>query len=185
MRLFISDASEDRNDFAEPLAKQLGENYEVWFAPYELKVGDSLFKKINEGLRSCDYGVVIMSHHFFAKKWPQAELDGLFAIEEPSSKIILPVWRDLTAGDIRKYSPILADRVAANGSEGIEAVVAALRFAIDTSDRQRELGRLNPTVEKFKGLAETIQERQDSERLLGNTEGVRLVSEAAGHFLAS
>jgi TIR domain-containing protein len=182
MRLFISYASEDRNDFAEPLAAKLRENYDVWFAPYELKVGDSLFQKINEGLRSCDYGVVILSHHFFAKKWPPAELNGLYALEEKSGKMILPVWLGLTAEDIKKYSPILADRIAANGSEGIEAVVAALRFAIDSSDRQRVLGTLNPTVEKFKGLAETIQERRESEQLLQSEEGVRLISEAAGRF---
>lgn len=182
MRLFISYASEDRADFAEPLAIKLRENYDVWFAPYELTVGDSLFQKINEGLRSCDYGVVILSHSFFAKKWPPAELNGLFALEEPSRKIILPVWRNITAEEIKEYSPILADRVAANGSQGIDAVVPELRFAIDTSDRQRALGRINPALEKLKTLASTIDEQRNSELLLASEEGVRLVSEAAGHF---
>jgi hypothetical protein len=74
MRLFISYASEDRADFVEPLAKQLAESYDVWFAPYELKVGQSLLAQIDAGLRECDYGVVILSHDFFRKKWPPAEL---------------------------------------------------------------------------------------------------------------
>ena len=86
MRLFISYASEDRADFVEPLAKQLAESYEVWFAPYELKVGQSLLMQIDAGLRSCDYGVVVLSHHFFRKKWPPAELSGLFALEGPASR---------------------------------------------------------------------------------------------------
>lgn len=179
MRLFISYASEDRTDFAEPLANELGKDYDVWFAPYELKVGDSLLKKISEGLASCDYGVVILSHHFFAKKWPTAELNGLFALEEPSKKVILPVWKGLTEDDVKKYSPILADRKAADGDAGVEAVVAALRLAVDASGRQRQLGTMESTLQRFTGLAETIKERQESAQLLGGQEGVRLVAEAA------
>ena len=179
MRLFISYASEDGPDFAEPLAKELGSDYDVWFAPYELKVGDSLLAKINDGLRSCDYGVVILSHHFFAKKWPAAELSGLFALEEPSKKVILPVWRGLSEEDVKRYSPILADRKAADGSSGVEAVAAALRLAIDTSGRQQQLAVMETALERFKGLAESIKERQDSTNLLGSPEGVKLVVDAA------
>src|SRR5262245_57367435 len=101
MRLFISYASEDRSALAEPLAKALSNDYEVWFAPYELKVGDSLLQKISAGLSSSDFGVVILSRHFFAKKWPQAELNGLFALEEPSKKVILPVWNDITEEEVK------------------------------------------------------------------------------------
>lgn len=182
MRLFISYASEDRSEFAEPLAKALGKDYEVWFAPYELKVGDSLLEKISEGLSSCDYGVVILSRHFFAKKWPKAELDGLFALEEPSRRIILPVWKGVTEEEVKKFSPILAGRKAADGSSGIDAVVAALRLAIDASGRQRELNTLQSTLQRFSGLGETIEERQESERLLEGYEGVQLVNDAAGHL---
>src|SRR5437016_5801172 len=151
MRLFISYASEDGNDFAEPLARELGKNHDVWFAPFELKVGDSLLGKINEGLRTCDYGIVILSHYFFGKKWPEAELGGLFALEESSKKVILPVWRGLTAEDVKKYSPILADRKAADGSS-VETAAAALRFAIDASGRQQQLTVVESTIQRFKGL---------------------------------
>ncbi|MEY2482220.1 MAG: hypothetical protein QOK24_748 [Verrucomicrobiota bacterium] len=179
MRLFISYASEDRADFVEPLAKQLAESYDVWFAPYELKVGQSLLAQIDAGLRECDYGVVILSHDFFRKKWPPAELGGLFALEEPSRKIILPVWRGLTEADVKNYSPILADRYAANGSDSVEAVVAALRFAIDAADRQRKLGPVESALQRFKLLAETIKEAREGSELLQSEQGATLVATAA------
>lgn len=181
VRLFISYASEDESDFAEPLANELSKDNEVWFAPYKLKVGDSLFEKINEGLRTCDYGVVILSHHFFAKKWPTAELNGLFALEEPFRKLILPVWRGLTADDIKIYSPILADRKAADGST-VASAAADLRFALSASDRQRVLSALDKSVRGLVTLTEALHERQNSERLLTNEEGRALVVTATGQL---
>src|ERR1700722_2831578 len=108
MRFFIRRGSEDKADLVRPLAEALRQKYEVWYDEYELTVGDSLLGKINEGLASCDYGVVVLSPSFFAKKWPQAELDGLFALETTTRKIILPVWKDVAFEDVKKFSPVLA-----------------------------------------------------------------------------
>lgn len=68
MKIFISHASEDKDDIARPLAEELGEQgYEVWYDEYSLKIGDSLSQEIDRGLSSCDYGVVILSKSFFEK----------------------------------------------------------------------------------------------------------------------
>lgn len=91
MKLFLSHASEDKDDFVRPLAEVLRRNYEVWYDEYELTLGDSLLQKINQGLAACDFGIVVLSHAFFSKKWPQAELDGLFALETTTRKLILPI----------------------------------------------------------------------------------------------
>jgi len=72
MRVFISHATEDKTDFVRPLAEALRQHFSVWYDEYELTIGDSLLKKINEGLASSDYGVVILSPSFFQKKWPQS-----------------------------------------------------------------------------------------------------------------
>src|SRR5882724_7671129 len=117
-RLFISHASEDKDDFVRPLAEALRVHCDVWYDEYSLKLGDSLLEEINKGLGSCDYGVVVLSHHFFTKKWPRAELDGLFALETTTRKIILPVWRDVSSDDVLAFSPILAGRLAVRDSEG-------------------------------------------------------------------
>ena len=120
--LFISYASEDREAIARPLTDILiKKGLTVWFDKYELTLGDNLREKIEEGLRISRFGVTILSHSFFNKKWPKTELDGLFALETGSKKI-LPVWHGLSADDVRKYSPILASRLGISTSEGIEAV---------------------------------------------------------------
>ena len=38
-------------------------------------------------------------------------------------KVILPIWLDVSVDDVAAYSPTLADRVAANASDGLEQVV--------------------------------------------------------------
>lgn len=65
MFLFICHASEDK-DFVRPLAEELRKEYEkVWYDEYELKLGDNLLEKIDQGLASCDYGIVVLSKAFF------------------------------------------------------------------------------------------------------------------------
>jgi hypothetical protein len=178
MRLFICHASEDKKDFVDPLNTALGDIYDVWPGKGELTIGDSLLAKINEGLGSCDFGVVVLSPHFFAKKWPRAELDGLFALESSTRKVILPVWKDLAEEDVKKYSPILAGRLAVAASDGVPKVVEAIRLAVDTSERQRQLTVLDSTSQRMRGLDQTLTERRDSAKLLSSEEGVRLVKEA-------
>lgn len=129
--VFISHASEDKNVFVRKLADELGKNLRVWYDEFTLKVGDSLRRSIDEGLARSRYGVVILSHNFFRKDWPQKELDGLTAMERDGRKVILPVWLDVDAVEIARYSPLLADRVAAKASDGLEQVAAKLRLAIE------------------------------------------------------
>jgi TIR domain len=81
----------------------------VRFDEYELVVGDSLRRKIEEGLRISRHGLVILSHAFFEKNWPQQELAALTALQ----KKILPVWHELSVEQIKAYSPLLADVRAA------------------------------------------------------------------------
>lgn len=128
--VFISHASEDKDAFARPLADALiAEGVTVWFDEYELRLGDRLRATIEDGLRRSRYGAVILSHNFFAKRWPQLELDGLFALEI-GAKRILPIWHRLTAEEVRKYSPILSERLAVSTDRGLDVVVRSILDAI-------------------------------------------------------
>ena len=128
--VFISHASEDKAGVARPLAEALkAKGLSVWFDEYELTLGDRLRRKIEEGLRVSRYGVTILSDSFFRKEWPQAELDALFALERESKKI-LPVWHGLSASDIARYTPLLADRLAVSTDVGIEGVAEAILRAV-------------------------------------------------------
>ncbi len=126
--VFISHASEDKGSFVEPLAKALKEaGLKIWYDRFELKLGDSLRVKIDQGLASSRYGVVVLSKDFFAKNWPKTELDALVTRENSEGKkVILPVWHEVEAEDVQQFSPILASKLAARSADGIKAVVAQI-----------------------------------------------------------
>ena len=175
MLLFVCHASEDQNDFVRPLAEALRKDYDVWYSEFVLTLGDSLRQKIDDGLRRCDFGIVVLSKSFFAKKWPQAELDGMFALETQSRKIILPIWKGVTEDDVKQYSPLLAGKVAVSASQGLPKVLEEIRLAVNVSERKRELGVLDGAAQRVKTLQHTLAERRCSENLLRSSQGVNLV----------
>jgi hypothetical protein len=129
--VFISHASEDKQEFARPLAEALTKSgLSVWYDETALKVGDSLRKAIDSGLACSRFGVVVLSHNFFSKPWPQQELDGLVSRQVEGVKVILPVWYKITRDEVAKYSPMLAGLVAANSSAGLDQIVQQLRDAM-------------------------------------------------------
>jgi len=129
--IFISHAYEDKEAIARPLAEGLRQKQlKIWFDEFTLKLGDSLRRSIDYGLKKSRYGVVVISPNFLKKEWPQRELNGLFAKEAPVSNHILPVWHNVTANEIREYSPILADRVAVSTDRGIATVISEIIRAV-------------------------------------------------------
>jgi len=123
--VFISHASEDKDDFVRPFAKLLKDKgLNVWYDEFELKIGDKLRRKIDEGLSKSRYGIVVLSNYFFSKEWPQKELDGLFAIENNGHNIILPIWHKISKNEVIQFSPTIADIKAINTSSfSIEEIV--------------------------------------------------------------
>lgn len=115
--VFLSHASEDKLAIARPLhAGLIRAGVKVWYDEATLTLGDSLRRKIDEGLSRCRFGVVILSPSFFAKDWPQRELDGLVARETASGqKAIIPIWHMVTKLQVARASPMLADRLAGRG----------------------------------------------------------------------
>ena len=137
--VFLSHASEDKVALARPLYKGLTKaGVKVWFDEAELTMGDSLRRRIDEGLARCRFGVVILSPKFFAKDWPQKELDGLVARENASGeKAILPVWHGLTKTQVAKFSPTLADRLAGSSKDGVAILVKKIKAALEVAPRVR------------------------------------------------
>ena len=128
---FISHAAEDKEDFVRPLAQALqARGLTVWFDEFMLTVGDSLRRSIDRGLECSRFGIVVISPHFLRKEWPQKELDGLAAREVGGTKVILPVWHNIAAEELRTFSPMLADRLATLSSNGTDQVVDDLVQAI-------------------------------------------------------
>lgn len=129
---FINHASEDKDDFVEPLAKKLEElGRKVWYDDFVLTVGDSLRSSIDRGLANSKYGIVILSSYFFAKNWTQYELNGLVAREVEGDKVILPIWHKVTKNEVLEHSPSLADKIALNSSlKSVDEIASELATLI-------------------------------------------------------
>lgn len=131
--VFISHASEDKEGFVRDLAKRLEQQrIVVWYDEFTLKPGSSLRRSIDFGLAKCRYGIVVLSHNFFKKKWTNWELDGLVSRQNAmEDEMLIPIWLDISRDTILDYSPPLADKVAINSNIGIEEVVEKLVSVIN------------------------------------------------------
>jgi len=185
-KLFISHASEDKEDFVEPLALALRDaGYEVWYDKFVLTIGDSLLRKIGEGLNQSDFGVVVLSKNFFIKKWPQAELDGLFSLETAERKVILPIWKDVTEAEVRAFSPIIAGKLAAMASHGLGAVVDEIKRAVETTRTVERFSAIENALSRFRSLDQRVAGSKLAQQLGSSEEGVRIVSEAVASAINS
>ena len=111
--VFISHASEDKEAFVRPLAEALViGGLMVWYDEFELKIGDSLRRKIDKGLAHSRFGIVVLSQAFFKKGWTNYELDGLVTRAVSGEQILLPIWHNISKNEVIEYSPSLADKVA-------------------------------------------------------------------------
>ena len=115
--VFISHASEDKEEVVRPLANALVQRgLKVWYDEFELKIGDSLRRKIDRGLANSRFGIVVLSRDFIKKGWTNYELDGIISKAVSGEQIMLPIWHEITKQEIIAYSPSLADKVARNTS---------------------------------------------------------------------
>jgi len=129
--VFISHASEDKDEIVRPLAQALvNEGLKVWYDEFELKIGDSLRQKIDRGLSNSRIGLVVLSPSFMSKGWTNYELDGIVTRTLTGEQILLPIWHKVSKQEVMEFSPSLADKVARSTSthtvEEIAAEIAEL-----------------------------------------------------------
>jgi len=115
--VFISHASEDKDEVVRPLAEALrAGGLSVWYDEFVLKLGDSLRQKIDRGLATSRFGIVVLSQSFLKKGWTNYELDGIVSKSVNGEQVILPIWHGITKKEVLDFSPSLADKVARNTS---------------------------------------------------------------------
>lgn len=134
--VFISHASEDKATVARPLRDALSAlGVTVWLDEAQMRIGHSLRRKIDEGIRASRFGIVILSEPFFGKGWTNHELDGLVTRSVAGEQSLLPIWHDLSGDDVRRYSPSLADKVAmSTGDHSIEEIAQQIADVVHGED---------------------------------------------------
>lgn len=126
--VFISHASEDKEDIVRELAKALkNKGLQVWYDEFELKIGDSLRRKIDRGLARSRVGLVILSPSFINKGWTNYELDGIITRTITGEQILLPIWHKISKQEVIEFSPSIADKVARNtASHTVEEIASEI-----------------------------------------------------------
>lgn len=154
--VFISHASEDKENFVIPLANKLKElGVKVWLDKFELKVGDSLSAGIDEGLREAKYGIIVISKQFLSKGWTDYEYRSLLSREVGNKKVILPIWYNIKKEEVQQYSLFLSDKIALNSVDNninemakklIEVIRPDIYKIISNLSLVNELYRLGSTA---------------------------------------
>ncbi|AUM12288.1 DUF1883 domain-containing protein [Ketobacter alkanivorans] len=126
--VFISHASEDKDNFVRPLANALSsEGLNVWYDEMTLRIGDSLRQKIDKGLANSRVGLVVLSPSFIKKGWTNYELDGIVTRAVSGEQVLLPIWHNITKQQVVDLSPSLADKVArSTATHTIEEIAAEI-----------------------------------------------------------
>jgi hypothetical protein len=88
-KVFLCHSSSDKL-FVDRLASDLEKvNIGVWYDKWEIKVGDSLIEKIQDGLDKNDYLTVILSPESVISEWVKRELNSALMREIKEKKIVV------------------------------------------------------------------------------------------------
>jgi CheY-like chemotaxis protein len=125
-RVFISYSSKDR-PFAEKLAaKLLDHGWQVWYDQWEIKVGDSIIERIEQGITSSSYLIILLSEASVTSKWVQEEIHAAFVrqLEGKESKVLPALIEDCNIPPFlrsKKYADFRS-----SFDEGIQQIVMAI-----------------------------------------------------------
>ena len=126
--VFISHASEDKEKFVKPLVEALKkEGINVWYDEDDISWGDSIAKKIENGLVQSRYVIIVLSNSFLEKYWTNNELDGAMSREINGGKVILPIWHNISYAELIAKKPMLSGRLAIGSDKGILHIVDELK----------------------------------------------------------
>lgn len=123
--VFISHASEDKEDFVRPLAnllKALGVT--VWYDEFSIEFGASISSSIDKGVAYSKAGLVVLSDSFLEKVWTDYEFRGFLMRQMGDGTPILPIWHNLSLDRLKEYSPTLMDKKAIESKQGIKYIAA-------------------------------------------------------------
>lgn len=126
--VFVSHAWEDKAEFVDEFVDELCKlGIKVWYDTSEIKWGDSMRARIDDGLKKSKFGVAILSPDYIkdGKYWTKAELDSLFQLESINGKTLLPIWHKLTKKDVMEFSPIIGSKLAMTTTTMTPAEIAA------------------------------------------------------------
>lgn len=162
-QLFISYATEDEA-FAKDLSNYLQYlGLRVWFAPLSLKVGEKLLDSINAGLLASEYGLLLLSPPYLAKRWTNYELEILHRQHIEDQKKIFPIWHGVDKLQVHNWNPGLSGIIALNSAEGFPVICEKIADVVYQGCPTRGIspGYENPQWRFLQGYGELYANKED------------------------
>jgi hypothetical protein len=126
-KVFISHSSRDKA-FARQIAQSLiDHDHSPWLDEWEIRVGESITRKIEEGLGSTDFIAVILSPHSVQSNWVEREWQAKFWDEIKHNRVtVLPVLKDVC-----EIPKLISDKKYADFSNNFDSGLTELLIALN------------------------------------------------------
>jgi len=126
--VFISHATKDKLVAVNDLKNEImSMGVDVWYDSDSIVWGDSLSCKIDDGLKNCEFGIVVLSNHFFDRPWCEKELHRLAERQEREQrKTVLPLLLNIDVNTVIDKYPFLEDIKMIEYKSGEEKDIALL-----------------------------------------------------------
>ncbi len=105
-KVFICHSSDDKEDFAEPLANLLKEKgTDIWYDAYSISQNDFIDSEIHKGLEESNGGIIILSNAFFKirkeqREWLKIELYVLYHKRKINKGFLIPIFYNIQRDQI-------------------------------------------------------------------------------------
>lgn len=125
--VFLSHASVDKEKFVQPLYDRLeSSGIKCWIDEKEIAWGDSIPKKINEGIKNSKYVMLILSEQYISRVWPNSEIDAAVTQQNKGKKVVLPLFIGERKKLIENY-PLIEGIKGLYWDDGIDYIVDNLK----------------------------------------------------------
>lgn len=128
--VFISHASADKIQYVYPLTEALSvQKVTFWLDDAEIRWGDNVVTKINDGLRTSRFALVCLSENFLRRAWPETEMAAVLSIQNSDgAKRVLPLILNSKDSVLRQYPLIaaLAYREFNQGADKLASEIASM-----------------------------------------------------------
>lgn len=124
--VYLAHATEDKA-IAKPLAEGLvARGIPVWYDNWEIGYGDSLRRKMEQGLGDCTHFVVLLTETSISKPWVKEEIDaGLMSAVDGTAKF-MGLRHDLPLSSMSLFLRTRLTPLYIPGDEGLDALAAEI-----------------------------------------------------------
>jgi hypothetical protein len=125
-RVYLAHGSEDHETLAKPLAQALmAQGIDVWFDEWEIRAGDSLRRKMEEGLANCTHFVVLLTPNSLHKPWVETEIDAGFIRAVGGESRFIGIRAGVSVNDLSPFLRTLrCPEVRLDQQVEVEALIA-------------------------------------------------------------